>query len=395
MAGSRPSMQSVQRSLIIGVVAGLIFGCLFGLGFGLYYAWNLNPTTYAGGSYPAEMAPGYRADYINMVINSYIVNRNAQDAQKRLQTFDAATQIRALGERSVAFAANGQAVEAQATNELVAQLQQAEGWNADTVSAEIGKLATKYQGDAARAQAVASYGAALSVVQQPLPAADTSGQAQPAQPPLSPAEEGGGFSWSWLIYCLLLVVLIVIVVLLIGRWNFARTRKAPARPQVEWVGEGPAPIKQWSGTYTLGQDNYDEFFTIETLEGDFLGESGMGILETIPGSSPKQVVAFDVGLFDKTDITTLSRVLMSEYAFNDPTIRAKVEANPQAEAVLAQPGAEFTLETSALRVVATVDDMEYGEDNIYFNKLGLTLNVFVKEGVDLRIGTMDVPEQYQ
>jgi hypothetical protein len=197
------------------------------------------------------------------------------------------------------------------------------------------------------------------------------------------------------LYCLLLVVAIVVVVLLIGNWYFKASRKPPTKSDVEWEGEGPAPIKQWSGTYTLGQDNYDEFFTIETLEGDFLGESGMGILEAIPGTSPKQVIAFDVGLFDKTDITTLSRVVMSQQAFNDENIQAKIQANPQAEAVLAQPGTEFALETSALRVVATIGEMDCDAGNTYFNKLTITLNVFIREGADLKIGTMDVPDQFQ
>jgi hypothetical protein len=107
-------------------------------------------------------------------------------------------------------------------------------------------------------------------------------------------------------------------------------------------------------------------------------------------------MAFDVGLFDKTDITTLSRVVMSEQAYNDPTIMAKVEANPQAEAILATPGKQFTLETSAMRVEAKIEDMEYGPGgNVFFNKLKLSLAVFVKEGADLKIGTMDIPDQYR
>ncbi|MFN8457823.1 MAG: hypothetical protein U0401_24740 [Anaerolineae bacterium] len=106
----------------------------------------------------------------------------------------------------------------------------------------------------------------------------------------------------------------------------------------------------------------------------------MGIFGNRARYSPKQVKAFDVGLFDKTDITTLSRVVMSEQAYNDPAMRAKVEANPQAEAVLAEPGKEFTLETSAMRVKAKIEDMEYEPNKAYFNKLKMSLAVFVKRG---------------
>jgi hypothetical protein len=400
MNGSRPSIQSVQRSLIFGVLAGLIVGCLVGAGLGLYYAWRVNPAVYAGGSYPAELAPGYRTNYIHAVIDSYIVNRQVEVARQRLQTFDEATKIQALGQRSADFIANGQAVEAELTNQLAVELKAAEGWSDETIQTVIRDLAAGYQGDNARAQAVNTFSASLleQVPVVPTPSAGEPVQPPPTAAPTAPAKGGGiiaGFSGLQLALCCVGLLAIILIILAVGRWQFQRSRRAPARPAVEWEGEGPAPIKQWSGTYELGQDNYDEFFTIETLEGDFLGESGMGILEAIPGTSPKQVIAFDVGLFDKTDITTLSRVVMSEYAYHDDTIRAKIEANPQAEAVLAEPGAEFSLETSALRVVATIDDMDYGEGNVYFNKLTLTLNVFIREGADLRIGTMDVPEQFQ
>jgi hypothetical protein len=263
------------------------------------------------------------------------------------------------------------------------------------IAVQVGQLANEFQGDSARLQAVNAFGANLNVV--PQEAAQPAGQppAQATVVPAAPPVEGGGFPWRWLLVCLLLLVLLVAAVLLLGRWQQNRTKaKKPVQPV--WEGEGPAPIKRWTGTYTMGQDNYDEFFTIETENGDFLGESGMGIMETIPGTSPKQVTAFDVGLFDKTDITTLSRVVMSEHAYNDPAMRAKIEANPQAEAILAEPGKKFTLETSAMRVEAKIDELEYGPGgNVYFNKLKLSLSVFVREGADLKIGTMDIPDQYR
>ena len=395
MSDARPSIKSVQRTLIVGVLVGLILGCAIGAGLvGLYI--QQNPPVYAGGAYPNELTQNYQDHYIAMVIDSYQVNRQLNLAQERLKTFDPATKVNALGKWSVAYTTNGQAAEAQAVNELAANLRAAENWSPDVIAAEVGQLASEFQGDSARLQAVNAFGANLNVV--PQEAAQPAGQ-PPAQataaPAAPPAESGGGFPWRWVLACLLLLILLVAAVLLLGRWQQNRTKaRKPAQPV--WEGEGPAPIKRWTGTYTLGQDNYDEFFTIETDNGDFLGESGMGIMETVPGSSPKQVTAFDVGLFDKTDITTLSRVVMSEHAYNDPTMRAKIEANPQAEAILAEPGKKFTLETSAMRVEAKIDEMEYGPGgNVYFNKLKLSLSVFVREGADLKIGTMDIPDQYR
>jgi hypothetical protein len=110
------------------------------------------------------------------------------------------------------------------------------------------------------------------------------------------------------------------------------------------------------------------------------------------------VLAFDVGLFDKTDITTLSRVVMTPSAYNNETIRAKIEANPQAEAVVAEPGKKFSFETSALRIEARIDEMELGTGEggqSYFKRLKVSMDLFLKEGADLKRGEMDIPEEFR
>jgi hypothetical protein len=399
-------MKSVQRSLLVGGLGGLVLGLIIGLILGLTYAWRVSPAVYSGGAFPNDLAPGYQQNYLDMVADSYVANPNPQQAEQsrlRLQSFDdVATKIRALAERSADYAAAGRGVEAQDINELAAALKSAESWPDEVVAKTIGTLATEAQTDPAKAQAITTFAEALNLVQASPQPAQQPGQSpapQPttaAPPPPAPAPSAGLPRWLTLLGgCLLLLLALVAIALLVGRWQQQRKKAAKPAPIV-WEGEGPPPLKRWAGTYTLGQDNYDEFFTIETSDGAFLGESGMGILEAVPGTSPKQVMAFDVGLFDKTDITTLSRVVMSEHAYNDSTIRAKVEANPQAETILAEPGKEFTLETSAMRVKAKIEDMEYGPGgNTYFNKLRLSLAVFVKEGADLKIGQMDVPDQFK
>jgi hypothetical protein len=304
-----------------------------------------------------------------------------------------------LGRWSAGYVASGRAAEAQAVNELAVNLKNAEGWSPETISSVASELAGEFQGDSAKSQAITTFASALGQVPvdtgQPAEVEQAPAEAAPAPAEAAPAEGGGLVSWQSALLCCLGLILIALIAYILYR-RLGGRQKAPAKPEAVWEGEGPAPIKQWSGTYTLGQDSYDEFFTIETADGAFLGESGMGILDAIPNTSPKQVMTFDVGLFDKTDITTLSRVVMSEQAYNDETIRGKVDANPQAEAVLASPGKTFTLETSALRVEAKIEELEYGGGgNAYFDKLKIKLDVFVREGADLRIGTMDVPDQYK
>ncbi len=415
MGTSRPSIQEVQRPLILGVLAGVLFGCLLGTVFGTYYAWNVDPAVYQGGAHPNEWNPEYQSHYIATVVDSYNVNRNANLASERMKIFDASTQIRELGELSTAFVANGQAAEAQVVNDLATALKGVNSWDDTTIQNVVAQLSTEISSndpDGRKAQGLNTFSAdLLGAIPQPAQPSTNEGDAggdtgagtdtdqapvDAAAPPAEPAQGGGTPLWQYCLCGLLLLLVIGAIVLLIGRRRFNQLRHQ--KPEVEWVGEGPAPLKVWSGTYEHKSEhnNYDEFFTIETHDGDFLGESGMGIMKAIVGTDPKQVTAFDVGLFDKTDITTLSRVVMSADAYhNDTELMTNIQNNPLAEAVLAEEGTEFSLDTSALRVVAKIEELAYGGDQSYFEKLKLSLNVFLQEGADLKIGTMDIPEQYQ
>ncbi len=395
---TRPPMQTVQRSLLIGALIGIIFGCVIGAGLvGLYI--RQNPPAYAGGAYPNELTQNYRDHYLAMVIDSYIVNRQVEVAAERLKTFDDATQIRALGRWSAIYVAGGRAAEAEAVNELAVKLRDTQGWSPETISAVAGQLATEFKDDSAKAQAINTY--ALALGQVPLEGQPEGEPEQPAQPvPAQPAAAPGGgiLRWQTALLCCLGLILILLIALVLYR-RLARSR-GPAKPEAVWEGEGPPPIKSWSATYTLGQDNYDEQMNIETPEKLLAGGVGVGISEAIstaviPGSSPKQVTAFDVWVFDKTDITNYAKVIMSEQAFGDESNQAAIEGDPQAEAILAEIGKEFSIESSAMRIDAKIEEMEYGEGgNTYFDKLKVKMDIFLKEGVDLE-KPMPIPDQYK
>jgi hypothetical protein len=130
----------------------------------------------------------------------------------------------------------------------------------------------------------------------------------------------------------------------------------------------------------LGEDTYDESFSIETPMNEFLGECGVGISETIGVGDPDKVTAFEVWLFDKSDIRTVTKVLMSEYAYNDDSLRAKLAS--KGDAVLAEPGSPFTLETSGLQVRVDVSELVYGQgqapSNSFFSKLTVELVAMAK-----------------
>jgi hypothetical protein len=157
----------------------------------------------------------------------------------------------------------------------------------------------------------------------------------------------------------------------------------------ERVSPAPVPTTTTGGLghfvpqYTLGNDNYDTSYSLETPRGEFLGECGMGISETIGEGKPDKVTAFDLWLFDKADVRTVTQILMSDYAFNDQTLRTKLAT--KGEAVLAQKGAMIKLETQSLAIGAQIVELVYATNpnypsNSHFQKLIVEIVPTVKDG---------------
>ena len=141
------------------------------------------------------------------------------------------------------------------------------------------------------------------------------------------------------------------------------------------------PITQTMTTYVLGDDLYDESFSIDSQSGEFLGEYGVGVSEMMGVGEPKKVTAIEIWLFDKNDIKTATKVLMSQHAFDDQNIRSRLEA--KGELVLIQPQGQIVLETATLQLLATVVDLEYGHGNMpdksYFERITLELAIWPKQ----------------
>jgi hypothetical protein len=199
----------------------------------------------------------------------------------------------------------------------------------------------------------------------------------------------------------LAVLFLVVIVLVVASLLIIRMRRrSSAEAPVEQIAEEPP---EWLATlhpeesepslpalghfvtgYAIGDDTYDESFSIETSAGEFLGECGVGISETIGEGEPDRVTAFEVWLFDKNDIRTVTQVLMSEHAYNDPDIRASLA--PKGEAVLAQVNEPLVLETATLRLDVLVTEMVYGSGalppNSFFDRLTVELVARAKEGAE-------------
>lgn len=141
-----------------------------------------------------------------------------------------------------------------------------------------------------------------------------------------------------------------------------------------------AAIAQYMTTYMIGDDLYDDSFSIDSPTGEFLGECGVGISDTIGVGDPKKVTAFEVWLFDKNDIQTVTKVLMSQHAYNDPTISQRLAS--KGEPVLLTPGQSVWLDTATLKLEARIVDMNYGQGALpagsYFERMTLELAVWPK-----------------
>lgn len=308
-------------------------GAVLGLVVGLLFAWVIWPTSYYNAT-PAMLRQDFRDDYLAWVAREYAQNRDLQQAQTRL----------GIGL-----------------------------WKGDPV-ATLEELAGRRGGaDGENLRALAQ---ALKEAPPPTPSGPTALQR------VRPFFQICGIG-------LLAAALAALLYFALSRLRRPRVRpvseRAAAYRQVEptrWE-EGTPPALQFNTTYVLGDDHYDPSFSIER-GADFLGECGVGISEAIGVGDPKKVTALEVWMFDKSDIRTVTKVLASGFAYQDPALRTKLAA--KGEIVLAKPGAEVILETTTLILRARVVNMEYGVGQLppesFFQRISLELGVWFKEGAE-------------
>jgi heme/copper-type cytochrome/quinol oxidase subunit 2 len=266
-----------------------------------------------------------------------------------------------------------------------------EGWTVQDITAVLDQMiATNY----------ASNTAYLEKFKNDLNVAVQTGAAQIGPPNATTNQPGISSALA-----LALAIVAIVLAILFGIWLFLRLRSdkpevtvvsAPTTTTVEagpvvvpavsraaggarpvektaWPGETRAPLTQFATTYAFGDDRYDMSSSIETSDGDFLGECGVGISESL-GGTPEKITALEVWVFDKNDVRTVTKVLMSDHAFNDSALRAKLA--PKGDAVLAQPGEVVELKTQTLKINARIVDVVYGGGtpaNSYFQQVTLEL----------------------
>ena len=323
---------------ILAVIGGIVLG--------LIWAWGIQPPVVTNTT-PQVMRADLQEDYMRMTIDSFRVNRDPNLASQRWD-------------------------------------------NLGTAAAPMFALVQKNPNGIDPA-VIDAFGQVIKTVKGP-GALVPSGAAA-----TNPPSSGGSNTGSLILYGAIAVILLVVIAVgaiflqrLLGKrssgeitptMQMVEINKEAAKNKTNFESMGVAPpITQNMTTYLLGDDLYDESFSIDMPNGDFLGEYGVGVSESIGVGDQKKVTALEIWLFDKNDIKTATKVLMSAHAFADPGIRSRLEA--KGELIQVEPQKQIMLETETLQLLATVVDLQYGNgsmpDKSYFERLTLELAIWPK-----------------
>jgi hypothetical protein len=135
----------------------------------------------------------------------------------------------------------------------------------------------------------------------------------------------------------------------------------PAQPPVPAPGataERGGAGQEFTAAFHQGDEAYDQSFDIEGPDGSYWGECGMTMSEAMHGD-PQRATALEVWLFDKSDIRTVTKVLMSDYAYGNQALREKLSS--RGDAVLLAPDLGFVLDAQTLRLMGKIVELEYDD----------------------------------
>ncbi len=116
--------------------------------------------------------------------------------------------------------------------------------------------------------------------------------------------------------------------------------------------------QEFAAVFHQGDVAFDQSFDIEGPDGSYWGECGMTLSEAVQGD-PERATALEVWLFDKSDIRTITKVLMSDYAYGNQALREKLSS--RGDAVLLAPDLGFVLDAQTLRLMGKIVEMEYDD----------------------------------
>jgi hypothetical protein len=140
-------------------------------------------------------------------------------------------------------------------------------------------------------------------------------------------------------------------------------------------------IARFEAEYQYGDDDLDVSYSIEPSPGEFLGECGLSVADVLDADEVQQIDAFEVWLFDRGDVATVSKIIVSDMVLDDDERRQ--ELREKGELVVARPGALIELATTSLRLEAQIIAYRYRADDdapdAVFDFLEVELIVFEAE----------------
>jgi len=343
------TFQDYARKPWAAALFGFVIGAIFGL---VVLGWWIWPVQWTNAT-PAHLSAEWKTDFLHASIVSFSQNGDVAKAQER---------YKAIGKDA---------------DKILSEIAMAPEGLSDGLIGEFKNVV----GSAAATPATTETG-------QPALPTQTSAAA------VEPEEKESGSIWPALLafLCVLFLALIaVLAYLFIFRKRKSSssepspaTEAAEARRHAAFTEYKPteeeAPVAQFMASYKYRDDLFDDSFSIDSPSGEFLGECGVGISETIGVGEHKKVTAFEVWLFDKNDIQTITKVLMSKHAFDDLAVRQRLEA--KGEPVLLEKEKQIVLETQTLQLVARVADIAYGDsampEQSFFDQMLIELAVWTK-----------------
>lgn len=330
----------IRKKITIEVAIAFALGLVLGL---FVLGWWLWPVTWTNTDL-SDLRAAHKENYLQLIADSYALTGNSELARARLQ------ELKAPGEKDT---------------------------DLSTVLAALVKsrITAGKADEAMRLQGLLS---AASLPPAPTPQPATG---QPAAVTRSPLLRILG-----IVFFLLLLAAGVMLLLnqLQKRPAVRRRSRLPAEPSLEPIVEAEqavveAPVSEgflghFETTYSLGEEGYDASYSLESPTGEFLGDCGVSALEDILGGEPDKVAAFEVWLFDKDDVRTETKILLSEQASVDEAVRERLAS--KGELIRAEEGQLITLETANLHMTARITELEYDSAaNSAFATLSTVLDV--------------------
>ncbi len=330
----------IRENVPVALVVAFLLGAIVGL---VALGWWLWPVQWTNAD-PADLRPSHKDAYIQLIADSYAVTNDRDAALSEMQA------LKAPGEQDVTLSAM--------LNDLIA--------------------ARSAAGQTTQTERLRNLASALNLPQP-----------SPGEAPVEPAAAGGS-QLSRLVGIVFFLALLGCGLVLLLTQLQKREAVRRGRPSSPGQPYGPAGTAEREGgaapavteaalghfetTYHLGDEGYDLSYSIESASGEFLGECGVSALEELGIGEPGRVSAIELWLFDKEDVRTETKILMSEQAFGDDALRERLAS--KGTLVQAERGKIVTVETANLRLSATVNELEYESPlNSIFAKLTTALEI--------------------